>query len=29
VYLPADKAEPLVAVDEKVVGGASVIARWR
>ncbi|MFI5890647.1 phosphatidylserine decarboxylase [Actinoplanes sp. NPDC051513] len=29
VYLPADKAEPLVAVNEKVVGGASVIARWR
>lgn len=28
VYLPADKAEPLVAVNEKVVGGASVIARW-
>ncbi|WP_433374583.1 phosphatidylserine decarboxylase [Actinoplanes sp. CA-142083] len=28
VYLPADKAEPLVTVNEKVVGGASVIARW-
>jgi phosphatidylserine decarboxylase len=28
VYLPADRAEPLVAVNEKVVGGASVIARW-
>ncbi|WP_433300765.1 phosphatidylserine decarboxylase [Actinoplanes sp. CA-030573] len=28
VYLPADKAEPLVAVNEKVIGGASVIARW-
>ncbi|GIF19369.1 phosphatidylserine decarboxylase [Actinoplanes tereljensis] len=28
VYLPADKAESLVAVDEKVVGGSSVIARW-
>jgi len=29
VYLPADRAEPLVTVGEKVVGGASVIARWR
>ncbi|GAA2620872.1 hypothetical protein Adu01nite_53410 [Paractinoplanes durhamensis] len=28
VYLPADKAEALVAVNEKVVGGSSVIARW-
>jgi phosphatidylserine decarboxylase len=28
VYLPADKAESLVSVGEKVVGGASVIARW-
>lgn len=28
VYLPADKAEPLVTVNEKVVGGATVIARW-
>jgi phosphatidylserine decarboxylase len=28
VYLPADRAEPLVTVGEKVVGGASVIARW-
>lgn len=28
VYLPADKAEPLVTVNEKVVGGSSVIARW-
>jgi phosphatidylserine decarboxylase len=28
VYLPADQAEPLVTVGEKVVGGASVIARW-
>ena len=29
VYLPTDRAEPLVTVGEKVVGGASVIARWR
>ncbi|MEV6343450.1 phosphatidylserine decarboxylase [Actinoplanes sp. NPDC051851] len=28
VYLPADKAEPLVTVGERVVGGTSVIARW-
>jgi len=28
VYLPSDRAEPLVTVGEKVVGGASVIARW-
>jgi phosphatidylserine decarboxylase len=28
VYLPADKAEPLVAVQDKVVGGSTVIARW-
>jgi phosphatidylserine decarboxylase len=28
VYLPAGRAEPLVTVNEKVVGGASVIARW-
>ena len=28
VYLPVDKAEPLVTVNEKVVGGATVIARW-
>ncbi|HEX8631821.1 MAG TPA: phosphatidylserine decarboxylase [Catenuloplanes sp.] len=29
VYLPADAAEPLVAPGEKVIGGSSVIARWR
>jgi phosphatidylserine decarboxylase len=29
VYLPADRAEALVAVGDKVAGGASVIARWR
>lgn len=28
VYLPADRAEPLVAVQDKVVGGSTVIARW-
>ncbi|GAA0795746.1 phosphatidylserine decarboxylase [Spirilliplanes yamanashiensis] len=28
VYLPADRAEALVAPGDKVVGGASVIARW-
>lgn len=28
VYLPADRAEALVAVNDKVIGGASVIARW-
>ena len=28
VYLPADRVEPVVAVNDKVVGGASVIARW-
>ncbi|MCY1137905.1 phosphatidylserine decarboxylase [Actinoplanes sp. Pm04-4] len=28
VYLPADRAEPLVSVNDKVLGGASVIARW-
>ncbi|MFI5492651.1 phosphatidylserine decarboxylase [Actinoplanes sp. NPDC051859] len=28
VYLPVDKAEPLVAVGDKVRGGTSVIARW-
>jgi phosphatidylserine decarboxylase len=28
VYLPADKAEPLVAVQDKVVGGSTAIARW-
>ncbi|MFF5053803.1 phosphatidylserine decarboxylase [Micromonospora sp. NPDC000663] len=29
VYLPADAADPLVGPGDKVVGGASVIARWR
>jgi phosphatidylserine decarboxylase len=29
VYLPADKAEALVGVNEKVIGGSSVIARWK
>ena len=29
VYLPADAADPLVGPGERVVGGASVIARWR
>ncbi|MER6753125.1 phosphatidylserine decarboxylase [Micromonospora echinofusca] len=29
VYLPADAAEPLVGPGDKVVGGSSVIARWR
>lgn len=28
VYLPADKAEPAVSPGERVIGGASVIARW-
>ena len=28
VYLPAGKAEATVAVGDKVIGGASVIARW-
>ncbi|SDY75158.1 phosphatidylserine decarboxylase [Micromonospora pattaloongensis] len=28
VYLPADAAEPLVAPGDRVVGGATVIARW-
>jgi phosphatidylserine decarboxylase len=28
VYLPADKAEALVAVQDKVVGGSTAIARW-
>jgi phosphatidylserine decarboxylase len=28
VYLPADAAESLVAPGDKVIGGASVIARW-
>lgn len=29
VYLPAEAAEPLVGPGDKVVGGATVIARWR
>ncbi|MEH0937468.1 phosphatidylserine decarboxylase [Micromonospora psammae] len=29
VYLPVDAAEPLVGPGDKVVGGATVIARWR
>ncbi len=29
VYLPAEAAEPLVGPGDKVIGGASVIARWR
>jgi phosphatidylserine decarboxylase len=29
VYLPADKAEATVAVGDKVIGAASVIARWK
>jgi phosphatidylserine decarboxylase len=29
VYLPADRAEATVGVGERVIGGASVIARWR
>ncbi|WDZ85256.1 phosphatidylserine decarboxylase [Micromonospora cathayae] len=29
VYLPADAADPLVGPGDKVVGGSSVIARWR
>ena len=28
VYLPADRAEALVAVQDKVIGGSTVIARW-
>jgi phosphatidylserine decarboxylase len=28
VYLPAGRAEALVAVGDKVIGGSSVIARW-
>jgi len=28
IYLPADRAEPLVGVGDKVIGGSSVIARW-
>ena len=29
VYLPADAAVPEVTVGERVIGGASIIARWR
>jgi phosphatidylserine decarboxylase len=29
VYLPADKAEALVSVNERVIGGSTVIARWK
>ena len=29
VYLPADAADALVAPGDRVIGGASVIARWR
>ncbi|MFC7544907.1 phosphatidylserine decarboxylase [Plantactinospora sp. GCM10030261] len=29
VYLPANAADPLVAPGDKVVGGSTVIARWR
>ncbi|MDI6098472.1 phosphatidylserine decarboxylase [Actinoplanes sp. NEAU-A12] len=29
VYLPADRAEALVTVSERVVGGSTVIARWK
>lgn len=29
VYLPGDSAEPLVAPGDRVIGGSSVIARWR
>ncbi|MEU4712609.1 phosphatidylserine decarboxylase [Micromonospora purpureochromogenes] len=29
VYLPADAAEPLVGPGDKVIGGSTVIARWR
>ncbi|MBB2945474.1 phosphatidylserine decarboxylase [Actinoplanes lutulentus] len=29
IYLPADKAESLVSVNERVVGGSTVIARWK
>jgi phosphatidylserine decarboxylase len=28
VYLPSDRAKPRVSPGERVVGGASVIARW-
>ena len=29
VYLPADAADPVVGPGDKVIGGSSVIARWR
>ncbi|WP_422773230.1 phosphatidylserine decarboxylase [Plantactinospora sp. WMMC1484] len=29
VYLPADAAEPVVGPGERVIGGSSIIARWR
>lgn len=29
VYLPADAADPLVGPGDKVIGGSTVIARWR
>ncbi|MFI5935640.1 phosphatidylserine decarboxylase [Actinoplanes sp. NPDC051494] len=29
VYLPADKADPAVAVGDKVIGASSIIARWK
>ena len=29
VYLPADRAEAVVAVGDKVIGASSVIARWK
>jgi phosphatidylserine decarboxylase len=29
IYLPVDKAEAVVAVDDKVLGGTSIIARWK
>ena len=29
VYLPADAADPAVAPGDKVLGGTTVIARWR
>lgn len=29
VYLPADEAQPLVAPDDRVLGGVTPIARWR
>ncbi|WP_127545995.1 phosphatidylserine decarboxylase [Actinoplanes sp. OR16] len=29
IYLPADKAEALVTVNERVVGGSTVVARWK